>query len=225
MCRVCMVPRGGFQQGDKMHPVAASSRKQLEEGCAELRRGHPIILMDSSDREGEGDLAFAAQFATPDMVNLCLTHARGLLCLALRPGDASRLGVTRLPSNDRDPFGTPFGMPINLADGTSGVAASSRAATIRAASDPAMTAERFSMPGHVHTLIGHEQGLGGRTGHTEAILDLLAAARLSGPGVLCEMLDQQGEIASPTMIQTFALERSIPVVYIDAMVQAQVSIA
>lgn len=189
----------------------------LEPALEQLRRGGAVILRDSDDREGEGDLAFAARYATPELVNRCLHVARGLLCVSLAPHDAERIGVTRLRTNGRDPFSTPFGIPINLADGCSGVSASARSRTLQAASDPAVGADRFVIPGHVHTLLAHPGGLRARAGHTEAILDLLELAGIGGPGVLCEILDERGEIARQEELTALSRASSYPIVHIDAL--------
>jgi 3,4-dihydroxy-2-butanone 4-phosphate synthase len=191
----------------------------VERALESLCQGRAIILLDAKDREAEGDLAFAARFSTPQLVNTCLGMARGLLCVSLWPEDAQRLGITRLVSNGHDPFGTPFGLPIDLRDGSSGISAASRSATLKAASDPSLTPGDFVIPGHVHTLIGHPQGLRGRLGHTEAILDLVRSAGVHGPGVLCEILNPEGEIASERELEELSRRLDIPLVHIDDVIE------
>jgi 3,4-dihydroxy-2-butanone 4-phosphate synthase len=183
----------------------------LEKGIERLSQGRPIILSDD-ERETEGDIAFAACHCTPQLVNLCLNYGRGLLCVALWPEDAARIGVQRLSSNNRDHFGTPFGMPIGLIDGSSGISAIARADTIRAVADKSCDASRFAFPGHVHTLLGHPAGLAGRVGHTEGILDLLRHTGIAGPGVLCEILNGDGEIANSDELQQLCRDRDMPIV-------------
>lgn len=185
--------------------------RRLEKACSHLRQGRAVILSDA-EREGEADIAFAGSCATAELVNFCLARGKGLLCLSLSPDDAERLGVEPLPSNSRDPFQTRFGVPIDVNNGTSGVSAGARAETIRAASDQASDASMFIHPGHVHTLIAHPLGSLGRPGHTEAVLDLLACAGMSGPGVLCEILNRSGEIASIPTIRRLARAYAMPVV-------------
>jgi 3,4-dihydroxy 2-butanone 4-phosphate synthase/GTP cyclohydrolase II len=197
-----------------------SDESEIAEACASLQRGGAVIIVDSPDREGEGDLAFAACFATPELVNLSLRIARGLLCVALRPSDTVRLGVSRLPSNNLDKFGTPFGFPISIADESSGISATARARTMRAASDPAVTRDAFCVPGHVATLIARAGGLAERQGHTEAVLDLLGRAGIDGPGVLCEVLDEAGEIAGVESLRQLGEKLGIPLVYIDTLLRA-----
>jgi 3,4-dihydroxy 2-butanone 4-phosphate synthase/GTP cyclohydrolase II len=191
--------------------------RSLQPVFEHLRSGGAVILRDSDDREAEGDLAFAARHATPALVNECLHVARGLLCVALAEPDADRIGVTRLPTNGRDPFATPFGTPINFADGSSGISAAARARTLRAASDPACGADRFVIPGHVHTLLAHPGRLNARTGHTEAIVDLLRLAGIEGPGALCEILNERGEIAGQEELTALSASRGFPIVHIDSL--------
>ncbi|MGB7158940.1 MAG: 3,4-dihydroxy-2-butanone-4-phosphate synthase [Tepidisphaeraceae bacterium] len=188
----------------------------LAEAADALREGRAIILFDA-ERENEGDLAFPARACTADLVNLCLREARGLLCVALPSADATRIGVERLPSNGRDPFGTPFGFPVSLRGHGSGIAASARAATIRATADVRRDAAAFVVPGHVSTLLGHPEGFAARAGHTEAILALLKSARIEGPGVLCEILGQSGDVASLEDLRGLARRLGAPLVSLSEL--------
>lgn len=193
----------------------------LNRALTQLRSGLPIIIYDSDDRESEGDFAFSAKFCTPQLVNLCLTYGKGLICVSLEPHDAVRLKIERLHTNNKDIFSTPFGMPINLADESSGISASARSATIVALSNPTKKADDFSYPGHVHTLIANPGGLKKRQGHTEAILDVLRMADIDGPGVLCEILRPDGEIAKFEDLKRLGKELNIPMLTIESIISAQ----
>jgi 3,4-dihydroxy 2-butanone 4-phosphate synthase / GTP cyclohydrolase II len=190
---------------------------QLEQALAALRAGRAIVICDDDDREGEGDLAFAASAASPVLVNTALSIARGLLCLSLRPADAARLGVEALASNRKDRFHTPFGMPLGLADGGSGISAEARAATLRKAADPLARPDDFAYPGHVATLLARAGGVLERNGHTEAIIDLLALAGIGGPGALCEVLMPDGRIAKRPFLERLGRERELPIVEIKTV--------
>lgn len=183
-----------------------------------LRRGGAVLLCDDDDREGEADLAFAASHCTPELVNFTLSHARGLLCVAMEEERAARLGVQRLQANGLDPHGTPFGYPVTISDGTSGVSASSRAATILKVADDAAAPRDFCQPGHVATLIARRGGVLERAGHTEAIVDLLRCAGIGGPGVLCEVLSPSGEMAKAPDIARLSAERGFPVLTIRTLI-------
>ena len=190
---------------------------RLEQALSALRAGRPIVICDDEDREGEGDLAFAASAATPALVNTALSIARGLLCVSLRPTDAERLGVEALASNRKDRFRTPFGMPLGLADGGSGISAEARAATLRRIADPRSHADDFAYPGHVATLLARAGGVLERNGHTEAILDLLELAGVRGPGALCEILMPDGRIAKRPFLERLCQEREFPLVEIKSV--------
>jgi 3,4-dihydroxy 2-butanone 4-phosphate synthase len=186
---------------------------ELAAALAAMRGGGAIILLDDK-RELEADIAFAGKFASNQLVNLCLNRARGLLCVAMWPRDAERLGISRLPTNHRDVFDTPFGVPIGLANGTTGISAPARAATIRAVAEGAAATE-FCYPGHVATLLANPLGLRGRTGHTEAILDLLRIGEIDGPGVLCEILDDSGDIATLSFLQQLSEQHGLPILRLE----------
>lgn len=188
-----------------------------------IKNGKPIIIFDSQDREAEGDIAFAAQYCTPELVNLCLSIGRGLICVSLPVPDANRFKIERLNTNSKDKFGTPFGMPVNLADDTSGISAAARSATIKTLADEDKNHSHLSYPGHVHTLIAHPEGLKGRIGHTEAIIDLLRHAKIKGPGVLCEVLNDDGTIASYEDLKKLGEVYNLPLINFSSL-QAYITV-
>lgn len=199
--------------------MALGMPQSLASAMEALRRGGPVLLRDDDDREGEADMAFAAAHCTPSLINFTLSNARGLLCVAIEEERAARLGIQRLRANGLDPHGTPFGFPVTISDGTSGVSASSRAATIlRIASDDA-TPRDFCQPGHVATLIARPGGVLERAGHTEAIIDLLRCAGIAGPGVLCEVLSPSGEIAKGPEIEHMADQQGFPILTIRTLIE------
>jgi 3,4-dihydroxy 2-butanone 4-phosphate synthase/GTP cyclohydrolase II len=171
-------------------------------------------------REWEGDLAFAAQYCTPETVNFALTIGRGILCVAMPPETAQVIGVKRLESNHLDPLRTPFGMPISLANGSSGVSVKDRCETIRATCRADAKPSDFCTPGHVATLIAHADGLAGRQGHTETILASLSMAGVVGCGVLCEILDSDGSIASQDALKTLSNRYELPMLDISDVISA-----
>ncbi len=200
---------------------AAKMLSTLEQAIRQMQAGKPLILLDADHREGEGDFAIAAQFCTPELINFLLSKGRGLVCLSLPPAVAARIGVKPMVINGESSSDTPFGVPIDIDDGSSGVAASARCATIRAACDESKSARHFKRPGHVATLLANPHGLRGRIGHTEAVLDLLRLAGIAGPGVLCEILNADGEIATPDQLFAIGKEHAIPVLHIDTLLEHQ----
>ena len=192
----------------------------LKEAIWQIQSSKPVILLDADDREGEGDFAMAAQFCTPELINFFLSKGRGLLCLSLPPAVAARIGVKSLAIGGKTSSATtPFGVPIDLDDGSSGIAVSARCATIRATCDESKSARDFKRPGHVATLLANPHGLQGRIGHTEAVLDLLCLAGIAAPGVLCEILGADGEIATLNELFEIGKEHKIPVLHIDTLLK------
>jgi len=184
--------------------------------CIEqIRIGRPVIIFDGADREAEGDIAFAATLCTPALVNLALTIARGVLCVSMPEDRARQLGVRRLPSNNSDKYLTPFGMPISLNDGKPSVSAVGRCNTILATCNASVQEDAFYMPGHVSTLIAHKDGLRARRGHTEGVLELLRVAGVQGNGVVCEILNESGEIADLAHLKRLSEKHAIPMMTID----------
>ena len=200
---------------------AAKMLSSLEEAIRQVQVGKPVILLDADHREGEGDFAIAAQFCTPEFINFILVKGRGLVCLSLPPAVAARIGVRPMVIDGESSSNTPFGVPIDLDDGSSGIAASARCATIRATCDESKSARHFKRPGHVTTLLANPHGLRGRIGHTEAVLDLLLLAGIAGPGVLCEILNADGEIATRDELFAIGKEHAIPVLHIDTLLDHQ----
>ncbi len=192
----------------------------LKEAIRQIQSSKPIILLDADDREGEGDFAMAAQFCTPELINFFLSKGRGLLCLSLPPAVAARIGVKSLAiGGKKSSATTPFGVPVDLDDGSSGIAVSARCATIRATCDESKSARDFKRPGHVATLLANPNGLQGRIGHTEAVLDLLCLAGIAGPGVLCEILGADGEIATHKELFEIGKRHKIPILHIDTLIK------
>lgn len=181
-----------------------------------LAAGLPVIIFDD-DREEEGDIAFAADACTPELVNMCLEFGRGLLCAAMSSREAERLEIDRLPSRGVDPFDTPFGSPVGVHGMGTGVSAQARAGTISALGSPSCGPSDLVLPGHVPTLIGHPRGLAGRRGHTEAILFLLEQGRLGSVGVLCEILNRKGEAAGVSELYELAQLLELPLVRMSAI--------
>jgi len=181
-----------------------------------LRDGGIVLIADSADRENELDMACSARHATPELVNLLLREASGVLCIAIDEPVAERLGIARLARSGEDPFETPFGFPISSsATDCSPVCLEGRAHTVRLAADPAATAGDFVIPGHLSTLIARPGGLAERQGHTEAIVDLLKLAGEPPVGVLCEVIGARGGMADLSEIQDRFPQAGFPLVTIE----------
>jgi 3,4-dihydroxy 2-butanone 4-phosphate synthase/GTP cyclohydrolase II len=174
-----------------------------------------VIVVDSADRENEGDLVMAAQYVTAGDVHFMASQGRGLICVPMTAARLSALRIDPMVARNTDPAGTAFHVSVDACSGTTtGISASDRASTIRALADPTATAEDFSRPGHVFPLAARDGGVLQRPGHTEAAIDLVTLAGLHPVAVICEIADDDGEMARmPTLID-FAERHQIPLVTI-----------
>ncbi|HEY2478674.1 MAG TPA: 3,4-dihydroxy-2-butanone-4-phosphate synthase, partial [Solirubrobacterales bacterium] len=168
----------------------------IEEAIEEIRRGRMVVVCDGEDRENEGDLVMAAQFATPEAVNFMAKEARGLICLALTPDRCRKLGLNLMAAKNEAPLQTAFTVTIEAAGGVStGISAHDRAHTIQVAIDPDSGPRDLVVPGHMFPLQAKEGGVLERTGHTEASVDLARLAGLIPAGVICEVMNDDGSMA------------------------------
>jgi len=168
----------------------------IEDALEDFRGGKMIVVCDGEDRENEGDLVLAAQFATPEAINFMAKEARGLVCLALTPERCDELGLDLMAPKNEDPLKTAFTVSIEAREGvTTGISAHDRAHTIQVAIDPASRPADLVQPGHVFPLKARTGGVLERTGHTEASVDLARLAGLTPAGVICEIMKDDGTMA------------------------------
>ena len=168
----------------------------IEDAIEDVRAGKMVVVCDAEDRENEGDLTLAAQFATPEAINFMATHGRGLVCLALTPTRCDELGLDLMAAKNESPFETAFTVSIEAREGiTTGISAHDRARTIQAAIDPAASPRDLVQPGHIFPLKAKEGGVLERTGQTEAAVDLARLAGLTPAGVICEVMNDDGTMA------------------------------
>ncbi len=167
-----------------------------EEILAEIRAGRMVILMDDEDRENEGDLILAAEHATPEAINFMVREARGLVCLPLTQERCRQLQLPQMVRHNTAQLGTAFTVSIEAARGVStGISAADRATTIQAAIADDAGPEDIVMPGHIFPLAAQSGGVLVRAGHTEAAVDLARLAGCKPAGVICEILNENGEMA------------------------------
>ncbi len=177
----------------------------VQEVVDDLRQGKMIILIDDENRENEGDIILAAEKVTPVAVNFMLTHARGILCLAINAERAEELDLYPMVSNNTSNFQTPFTVSIDARDGiTTGVSSKDRAVTILTVIDDKITAEDLVRPGHIFPLKAKKGGVLVRTGHTEGAVDLTRIAGLKQSAVICEIMTEDGNMAKLPDLKKFA---------------------
>jgi 3,4-dihydroxy 2-butanone 4-phosphate synthase/GTP cyclohydrolase II len=168
----------------------------VEAAIEDIRAGKFVVVVDDPDRENEGDLVIAAQFATPDAVNFMATHARGLICLCLTEERADELHLRPMTEHNETPLGTAFTVSIEAREGvTTGISAQDRSRTIQVAIHPESTHDQLVQPGHVFPLRAKRGGVLERTGQTEAAVDLARLAGLTPAGVVCEIMNEDGTMA------------------------------
>ena len=169
----------------------------------EFKAGRMIVVVDDEDRENEGDLTLAAEFATPEGINFMAKHGRGLICLTLTEERADYLRLGPMTQQNSSRFGTAFTETIEAREGvTTGISASDRCHTIQVAIDPRSTAADLVRPGHVFPLRARRGGVLVRAGQTEASVDLARMAGLIPAGVICEIMNDDGTMARvPDLIQ------------------------
>ena len=169
----------------------------VEEALEELRTGHILLVIDDPDRENEGDMVCAAQFATTENVNFMATHAKGLICTPMSGEVAARLGLEQMVKVNTDNHSTAFTVSIDHVDTTTGISAQERGYTCRKCVDPSTRPEDLRRPGHVFPLVARPGGVLARNGHTEATVDLCRLAGLTPCGLCCEIMEEDG-----TMMRT-----------------------
>ena len=176
----------------------------IPELLAELKAGRPIVLVDDPARENEGDLCFAAEFATPQLIALMMRECRGLICMPMEAAICDQLQLPPMVAENSSRHGTAFTVSIGAREiKTSGISASDRARTVRVAVDPAAKPSDLSRPGHIMPLRARDGGVLVRAGHTEAIVDLCRLAGLRPAGVICEVAKDDGEMARLPDLVTF----------------------
>jgi 3,4-dihydroxy 2-butanone 4-phosphate synthase/GTP cyclohydrolase II len=204
---------------DRPMAVAAPTRlADIEEAVAAIAGGGMVIVVDDPGRENEGDLVAAAELATPETINFMATHGRGLICAPVERDRLDQLGVPAMAGVNGDRFGTAFHVGVDHRDAGTGISAADRALAVRALADPDSVAGDFRLPGHVFPLAAHPLGVLGRTGHTEASVDLARLAGLAPAAVICEIAAPDGEMARLPALLDLAEEHGIPLITISDLV-------
>lgn len=169
----------------------------IEDAIRDLRAGKVILCTDDPDRENEGDLICAAEFATTENVNFMATHGKGLICMPMSIELCRKLQFPQMVANNTDNHETAFTVSVDHVNTTTGISAEERGVTARACVDPAARPEDFRRPGHMFPLTAKRNGVLERNGHTEATVDLMRLAGLAECGLCCEVMREDG-----TMMRT-----------------------
>lgn len=201
-------------------PAANAGTATIETALAQIRRGGFVAVMDNEDRENEGDLIMAAQFATEERVAFMLRHSTGIICVPALPERLQQLQMPLMVEDNTETHKCKFTVSTDLKAGnTTGVSAADRARTIRALADPATTADAFNRPGHIFPLIAQRGGVLVRAGHTEAAVDLSRLAGLEPVGYICEMNDQDGRMMRRPQLEQFSQQFDVPLITISDLIR------
>lgn len=194
----------------------------IDEVLAALKAGRPVIVVDATERENEGDFVCAAENITPETVGFLLEYGRGVLCAPMTQEVAERLQLSPLVPADQNtaPMQTAFLIPVDHRDAGTGVSAENRAKTIRGIADPASRPGDFVRPGHINPLLAKPGGVLRRAGHTEATVDLLRMAGLQPVGVLIEILSRRGTgMADHAEFVALSREFNVPIISIEELIR------
>src|SRR5215210_772790 len=192
----------------------------IDEALADVRQGKFVVVVDAPDRENEGDLTIAAEFATPEAINFMATFGRGVICLCLTEEHSDRLGLRPLRSSSDSRHGTAYTNPIDAREGIStGVSAADRARTIEVAIDASSTPHDLLEGGHILPLRARPGGVLERAGQTEAAVDLARLAGLEPAGVVCEIMNEDGTMARVPDLIPYSREHGIKLVSVADLVE------
>ncbi len=193
---------------------------RIEDAIEAFSRGEMVVVVDDEDRENEGDLIFAAEDATNEKIAFMMNKARGLICIAM---DHNRIDALELPlmvPNNTESMKTAFTVSVDYIPGTTtGISAADRAATVKALVDPNARPAEFARPGHIFPLRANPDGVLGRTGHTEAAVDLCRLAGKLPAGVICEISNDDGTMARLPQLEIFAEQNGLLVITIEDLVR------
>lgn len=192
---------------------------------ADIANGKMVIVVDDEDRENEGDLVMAAQFATPEAINFMIKHAKGLVCLPATDAILNKFDLKQMVPDNQEKLKTAFTVSIDGAQKhgiTTGISAAERAKTIQLVISPTSSANDLVSPGHIFPLQAREMGVLKRAGHTEAAVDLARLAGVSPAGVICEIIKDDGEMARRDELFKFAKDHNLKMITIKDLIQHRI---
>ncbi len=192
----------------------------IESAIEDFRLGKMVVIVDDEDRENEGDLAFAADAVTPDLINFMAVHGRGLVCLALTPEICDRLGLPLMSRINTSNFGTAFTESIDAKQGVStGISAADRARTILVSVEDGTGPDDLARPGHIFPLRAQEGGVLVRAGQTEAVVDLARLAGRKPAGVICEIMNEDGSMARVPELRSYCQHHNLKLISVADLIR------
>lgn len=196
----------------------ASRGNTVEAAIAALAAGNAVIVRDADDRENEGDIIFAAQDASAELMGFTIRHSSGVVCVPMSKERLDALDLPPMVSDNQDPKGTNYAVSCDVREGTTtGISAADRAATARALASPDAVPAHFHRPGHMFPLGAHPQGIDARAGHTEAALQLMELSGKRPVAVIAELTQDDGSMMRGSTLETFAAEHGMPMITIEQL--------
>ena len=190
----------------------------IDEALEDLRNGKIIIVSDDEDRENEGDLICAAEFATTENINFMATYAKGLICMPMSREITNKLNLNQMVTKNTDNHETAFTVSIDHIDTTTGISAVERSITALKAVDENAKPEDFRRPGHMFPLLAKDGGVLVRMGHTEATVDLMRLAGLKECGLCCEIMKDDGDMMRRDDLIEFAKKHNLKMITVSALI-------
>ncbi|MBO5390102.1 MAG: bifunctional 3,4-dihydroxy-2-butanone-4-phosphate synthase/GTP cyclohydrolase II [Lachnospiraceae bacterium] len=191
----------------------------IEEILEDLRQGKIVVILDDEDRENEGDVICAAEFATTENVNFMASYAKGLICMPMAPEYTDILNLPQMCITNTDNHCTAFSVSVDHVDTTTGISAYERGITARKFVEEGAKPSDFRRPGHMFPLEARPGGVIERQGHTEATVDLVKLAGLKPVGLCCEIMRDDGNMARLDDLVEFAKKHNLKISTIEKLVQ------
>lgn len=197
-----------------------SEFNKIDEAIGDIKAGKSVIVVDDEDRENEGDIIIAAEKVTPENINFLTKHARGMICVAITSEKAKALNLDLMVDENTALHRTPFTVTVDAKYGTStGISAYDRSTTIHTIIDPKTHPADLARPGHIFPLVAKDGGVLRRAGHTEAAMDLANLAGLTPAGVLCEVMDDDGQMARIPKLKKMAKKYDLKIITIAGLIE------
>ena len=192
----------------------------IDSAIEDIINGKAIIVVDSEDRENEGDLVIASELITPDTINFMAKEGRGLICVSITKDRAKHLDLVPMERKNSSLHETNFTISVDARQNTTtGISAFDRSETVRALIDNNTKSEDLARPGHIFPIVGKDGGVLRRAGHTEASIDLAQLAGLKPSGVICEIMADDGSMAWGDQLQKFSEKHELKIISIEDLIR------
>jgi len=217
------------QRSSKIEPIekhrrakggASTTLDSIEDAIEEYRRGRFVVIVDDEDRENEGDLVLAGEFATPEHIAFMLRYTSGVICVPMTGEGLDRLHIPMMVQNNQATFGTAFTVSVDARQGvTTGISAADRARAVQVLADPNATAYDLVMPGHIYPLRAREGGVLVRAGQTEGSIDLCRLAGLHPAAAICELMNPDGTMMRLPRLKRFAARHDLKIISVAELIR------